>query len=142
VGKKIKESGKYIPILMGQKDDWTNYPFTEFMPALIANDGALWNTMATQDEPFGKDGPFYQAFAKYKQLIDEGVLSKDLLGAGNDQLKVMFGSKGGAMAAMGAWFYSEINTQLNGDFSDVGAFLLPVRDTVDEPFRTIVMVDG
>jgi len=142
VGKKIKDSGKYIPLLMGQKDDWTNYPFTEFMPALIANDGALWNKMATQDEPFGKDGPFYQAFAKYKQLIDQKVLDKDLLGAGNDQMKVMFGSKKGAMAAFGAWFYSEINTQLNGDFSDVGAFLLPVADKADEPFRTIVMVDG
>ena len=142
VGKKIKASGKYIPLLMGQKDDWTNYPFTEFMPALIANDGALWNKMATQDEPFGKDGPFYQAFAKYKQLIDQNVLDKSLLGAGNDQLKVMFGSKKGAMAAFGAWFYSEIGTQLNGDFSDVGAFLLPVADKAEDPFRTIVMVDG
>ncbi|OAB37015.1 hypothetical protein PMSD_09425 [Paenibacillus macquariensis subsp. defensor] len=39
--KTIKDGGKYIPIAMGGKDGWPNYPFNEFMPSLVANDGGL-----------------------------------------------------------------------------------------------------
>jgi raffinose/stachyose/melibiose transport system substrate-binding protein len=142
VSKKIKDNGKYIPILMGQKDDWTNYPVTEFFPCILANDGSLWNKMATQDEPFGKDASFYKAFTMWKQLCDTKVFGKDPLGAGFDQVKVMFGSKKGAMILSGAWFISEVQKQLNNDLSDVGTFFLPARTSENEAFKTITMVDG
>ncbi len=138
----IKEGGKYIPILMGGKDAWPTYPFNEFMPSLEANDGKLWNTMATQDEPFTKDQPFYKAYAKIQQLYDAGVMGPDPLGVGFDQVKVMFGPKKGAMICAGQWFSKDIQRQLDGDFSDVGTFLLPVRDNADDKLNTIAMVDS
>lgn len=140
--KKIKEGGKYTPILMGGKDAWPDYPFNEFMPCLEANDGALWNTMAEQDEPFAKDKPFYKAYTKIQQLYDAKVFGNDPLGVGFDQVKVMFGSKKGAMIASGAWFLSEVQNQLGSDLSDIGTFLLPVRDNENDKLNTVTMVDG
>lgn len=136
----IKNGGKYIPILMGGKDAWPDYPFNEFMPSLEANDGALWNVMATQDEPFTQDKPFYKSYAKIKKLYDAKVFGSDPLGAGFDQVKVMFGSKG-AMIAAGQWFLPDA-AKTNSDMSDVGTFFLPVRDNASDKLNTITMVDG
>lgn len=138
--QKIKDGGKYIPILMGGKDAWPDYPFNEFMPSLVANDGQLWNKMATEDEPFTKDKPFYQAYAKIKKLYDAKVFGLDPLGMGYDQVKMMFGTKGAMMCA-GQWALADLKKALNGDGSDIGAFLLPVRDNASDKLNTITMVD-
>jgi raffinose/stachyose/melibiose transport system substrate-binding protein len=142
--KKIKEGGKYIPILLGQKDDWVNYPFTEFMGPDIANDGFFWNTIATQDEPFSKGQPFYQAFEQFKMLVDAKVFGSDPLGAGYDQVKTMLLPKKGAMLVSGAWELADLKdqaTKAGTDLSDVGSFFMPVRMNESDPFRTVTMVD-
>ena len=136
----IKDGGKYIPILMGGKDAWPDYPFNEYMPALEANDGALWNTMATQDEPFTKDKPFYKAYAKIQRLYDAKPFGDDPLGAGFDQVKTMFGSKG-AMIAAGAWFIGDAKKAV-ADTNDIGTFFLPVRNSPSDRLNTITTVDG
>lgn len=138
--QKIKEGGKYIPILMGGKDAWPDYPFNEFMPSLEANDGQLWNKMATEDEPFTKDKPFYKAYTKIQKLYDAKVFGDDPLGMGYDQVKMMFGTKG-AMICAGQWALPDLKKALNGDGSDIGAFLLPVRDNASDKLNTITMVD-
>ena len=137
----IKKGGKYIPILMGGKDAWPDYPFNEFMPSLEANNGALWNEMATQDEPFAQEKPFYKAYAKIKKLYDSKPFGPDPLGAGFDQVKVMFGTKG-AMIAAGQWFLQDAKKANNNDLSDVGTFFLPVRDNAADKLNTVTMVDG
>jgi raffinose/stachyose/melibiose transport system substrate-binding protein len=138
--EKIKAGGKYIPILMGGKDAWPDYPFNEFMPALEANDGQLWNKMAKEDEPFAKDKPFYKAYTKIQKLYDAKVFGDDPLGMGYDQVKMMFGTKG-AMIAAGQWALADLKKALNGDGSDIGAFLLPVREKASDKLNTITMVD-
>ncbi|WP_052759590.1 ABC transporter substrate-binding protein [Paenibacillus sp. DMB20] len=139
--QKIKDGGKYIPVAMGGKDAWPNYPFNEFMPSLVANDGDYWSTMATKDEPFTKGEAFYEAYVKIQQLYDAKVMGPDPLGVGFDQSKLMFGSKQAAMIALGQWFGSDLKSMTDVDMNDIGAFLLPVRDSEDEPFNTVSMVD-
>ena len=140
VSSTIKAGGKYIPILMGGKDAWPDYPFNEFMPSLEANDGNLWNKMATQDEPFAKDQPFYKAYVKIKKLYDSKPFGSDPLGAGFDQVKTMFGTKG-AMIAAGAWFLGDAKKTIP-DTNDIGTFFLPVKDNAGDKLNTVTMVDG
>lgn len=139
--KTIKDGGKYIPIAMGGKDAWPDYPFNEFMPSLEAGDGDYWSTMATIDEPFTKGQAFYDSYVKIQELYNAQVMGPDPLGVGFDQSKLMFGSNQAAMIALGQWFGSDLKSMTDVDINDVGAFLLPVRNSVDEPFNTISMVD-
>lgn len=60
VSKKLqdyygKENGDYMAFAIGGKDEWTTYPFAEFIPSLISGNGQNWNTMAGQDEPFAEE---------------------------------------------------------------------------------------
>lgn len=137
----IKEKGTYIPILMGGKDAWPDYPFNEFMPCLEAGEGTYWNTMATIDEPFSQGQPFYEAYVKIQKLYDAHVFGEDPLGIGFDQARNMFIAKEGAMIAAGQWFVSDFETS-GGDMEDLGLFLLPTRNTTEDPFYATVMADG
>jgi raffinose/stachyose/melibiose transport system substrate-binding protein len=139
--KKIKDGGKYIPIALGAKDSWPDYPFNEFMPSLVANDGALWNKMATQDEPFTKDKPFYKAYAKIQKLYDAQVFGQDPLGIGFDQAKALFIANKAGMICAGQWLLAQYQ-EGGGDMKDLGSFLLPVRDNAADTLNTIAMVDG
>jgi raffinose/stachyose/melibiose transport system substrate-binding protein len=138
--KKIKAGGKYIPIALGAKDSWPDYPFNEFMPSLVANNGALWNLMATQDEPFTKDKPFYKAYVKIQKLYDAKVFGQDPLGIGFDQSRALFVANKAAMICAGQWMLPQY-VENGGDMKDLGAFLLPVRDNANETLNTIAMVD-
>lgn len=138
---KIKAADQYIPILMGAKDAWPVYPFNEYMPCLIGDNGNLWDTMAGQDEPFTKDKPFYRAYAKIQKLYDAKVFGPDPLGIGFDQARSMFIAKRGAMICAGQWFLSVYKSN-GGDMNDLGAFLLPVRDKAVDTLNTITMVDA
>ena len=86
----IKNGGKYIPIGLGAKDAWADYPYNEFMPLVEAKNGALWNAMAAMDEPFSPGEPFYEAYKKIQKLYDAKVFGDDPLGISFDQIKVKF----------------------------------------------------
>lgn len=137
----IKEKGEYVPILLGAKDAWPDYPFNEFMPCLQAGDGQQWNVMADDDTPFDKDKAFYKAYEKINNLYKAEVFGKDPLGIGFDQAKSMFVAKKGAMIAAGQWFLTDY-TNMDGDMDDLGLFLLPVRDSDKDKFYATVMADG
>lgn len=141
VAKKIKDNGKYIPIAMGGKDAWPDYPFNEFMPHLVAQDGNLWNQMATQDNPFASDKPFTKAYTKVKELYDAKVMGPDPLGVTWDQACSLFFSKKAGMIAAGQWLSTDVEKKADNP-SDVGAFLLPVRDSESEPYAVVSFVDG
>lgn len=138
---KIKDAGKVIPIIMGGKDAWPDYPFNEYMPALESQDGFIWTTMAQMDAPFAADQPFGIAYHKLQKLYDAEVMGTDPLGLGFDQAKVMFGQKQGAMMACGVWAFADIKAAAGDDISDLGAFLLPTRDTKEDDFVTISQAD-
>ena len=142
--KTIQKGGKYIPILLGQKDDWVNYPWTELMAPVIANDGFLCNTIATQDEPFTKGQPFYTGLERFKQLVDIKAFGPDPLGAGYAQVKTMLLTKQGAQLAAGAWMLPDVLDQAkqsNLDLNDIGTFFMPARENESEPFRILTYVD-
>lgn len=138
---KIKEGDKYIPILMGGKDAWPDYPFNEQMPILESGSGTYWSDIAAQDEPFSPDSPFYKAYEKVQKLYDAKVFGQDPLGMGWDQVKVMFGSKG-AMIVSGQWYLEDAKAANNGDASDIGVFFLPTRDKADDKQNYLIEGDG
>jgi len=141
VAKTIKEKGEYVPIGLGAKDAWADYPFNEYIPLLDSKNGALWNAMAEKDEPFSPGEPFYEAYAKIQRLYDEAVFGEDPLGVGFDQVKVRFYAKEVAMMAAGSWFLAGCLQDIDNP-DDLGLFMMPVRDTKEEPFCAIAQADN
>jgi raffinose/stachyose/melibiose transport system substrate-binding protein len=141
VADTIKTTSQYIPIALGAKDAWPNYPYNEFMPCLETGVGDLWNVMATIDEPFSPGQPFYEAYKKIQRLYDADVFGEDPLGLGFDQAKALFVAKEAAMMAAGQWYISDY-TSNGGDINDLGLFFLPTRNQASDPFRVTVMADG
>lgn len=139
-GITLKENSDLIPIVMGAKDAWADYPFNEYMPSMEADDGALWNTMATMDHPFSEGQPFNIAYRKIQELYDAKVFGVDPLGLSFDQGKALFGEHKGGMILGGVWLYPFLD-EANGDSGDLGAYLMPTRVNESEEFRTIVQAD-
>ncbi len=131
----------FMAIACGLKDEWPDYPYMEFMPALESGNGQNWNTMATQDEPFAEGTDIYKAYQKVNSLFTSGVLGKDPLGLGNDQVTNLFATKGAAMIALGDWGLQNIQNAAE-DTSQLGTFYLPVRDTANDPYNVVVQGDS
>ncbi len=139
--KKIKEDGKYIPLILGAKDSWVDYPFNEFMPGIVAKDGDYYSKMAQLPEPFAPELPFYKSYKMIRDLYDAKVMGDDPLGIGFDQSKAMFAAKQGAMIAMGEWLYTDLDAAMNGDTSDISTFILPVRENASDELITLGSVE-
>lgn len=136
-----KDNADFMAIACGFKDEWPDYPYMEFMPALESGNGQNWNTMATQDEPFVAGSDIYKAYTKAYGLFNSGVMGKDPLGLGSDQATALFASKQAAIIALGDWGLQNISNQTD-DISELGSFYLPVRDTESDPFNVIVQGDS
>ncbi len=136
-----KDNPDFMALAMGLKDEWPNYPFMEFMPALESGNGENWNHMATQDRPFEKGQDIYEAYTKIYTFFNSGVLGRDPLGIGNDQATSIFATKGVAMIALGDWGLQNIVAGAE-DISELGTFYLPTRNSVDDPYNVIVQGDS
>lgn len=136
-----KDNPDFMALAMGLKDEWPNYPFMEFMPALESGNGENWNHMATQDRPFEKGQDIYEAYTKIYTFFNSGVLGRDPLGIGNDQATSIFATKGAAMIALGDWGLQNIVAGAE-DISELGTFYLPTRNSVDDPYNVIVQGDS
>jgi raffinose/stachyose/melibiose transport system substrate-binding protein len=142
VCKKLKAAG-ITPIMIGGKDVWPTYPFTEYMPALQSGNGSYWNLMATQEEPFKAGSAINIAYTKFQSLVNAGAFdAKTSLGLTHDQAKMQFAAKKGAMLAAGMWFYGDFIGNIKGDVKDLGCFFLPVRDKVGDPLNATAQYDG
>lgn len=137
-GAKDKD---FIALGMGLKDEWPDYPFMEFMPALISGNGQNWNTMAATDTPFAAGTDVNVAYNRIFKLFTSGVLGKDPLGLGNDQITNLFGSKKIAIFPSGDWSLQNISNATD-DISQLGTFYLPTRETSSDPYRVIVQGDS
>lgn len=135
------ENPDFMAIALGAKDEWPDYPFMEFMPALINGNGQNWNDMAKVDEPFAEGTDIHTAYTKINELFTSGVFGKDPLGLGNDQVTSLFAQKEAAMIALGDWGLQNIQSGAD-DISQLGTFYLPVRDSESDPFRVIVQGDS
>ncbi len=136
-----KENPDFMAIACGLKDEWPDYPYMEFMPALESGNGQNWNTMASQDAPFEEGTDINKAYNKVYSLFTSGVLGKDPLGLGNDQVTSLFAAKSAAILALGDWGLQNI---MNGtdDISQLGTFYLPTRNTESDPYNVIVQGDS
>lgn len=145
VSKKLqdyygKDNGDYMAFAIGGKDEWTTYPFAEFMPSLISGNGQNWNTMAGQDEPFVEGTDVNTAFKKIDSLFSSGVFGKDPLGLSNDQAYNLFATKQSSIIAAGARALKSFKDTAEST-DELGTFYLPVRDDESEPFRTVTQGD-
>lgn len=146
VTKKLQDyygakDSDFSAIACGLKDEWPDYPYMEFMPALESGNGQNWNDMAKQDEPFAEGTDINKAYQKVQSLFTSGVLGKDPLGIGNDQATALFASKKAAIIALGDWGLQNIKNQTD-DTSELGTFYLPTRDSESDPFNVIVQGDS
>ena len=135
-----KDNGDYMAFAIGGKDEWTTYPFAEFMPSLISGNGQNWNTMAGQDEPFAEGTDVNTAFKKIDSLFSSGVFGKDPLGLSNDQAYNLFATKQSSIIAAGARALKSFKDTAEST-DELGTFYLPVRDDESEPFRTVTQGD-
>lgn len=145
VSKKLqdyygRDNGDYMAFAIGGKDEWTTYPFAEFMPSLISGNGQNWNTMAGQDEPFAEGTDVNTAFKKIDSLFSSGVFGKDPLGLSNDQAYNLFATKQSSIIAAGARALKSFKDTAEST-DELGTFYLPVRDDESEPFRTVTQGD-
>lgn len=136
-----KDNPDFMAIACGLKDEWPDYPYMEFMPALEAGNGQNWNTMAALDAPFADGTDVNKAYQKVYNLFTSGVLGKDPLGLGNDQVTSLFAVKSAAIIALGDWGLQNI---MNGaeDVSELGTFYLPTRNSTSDPYNVIVQGDS
>ncbi len=131
----------FMALACGLKDEWPDYPFMEFMPSLESGNGQNWNDMAKQDEPFAEGTDINAAYQKVYRLFTSGVLGRDPLGLGHDQVLSMFSAKKAAMIACGDWALQTMEKDAE-DLSDLGTFYLPARDTEEDPYNVIVQGDS
>lgn len=136
-----KSNPDFMAIACGLKDEWPDYPYMEFMPALESGNGQNWNTMASQDAPFVEGTDVYSAYQKVYSLFTSGVLGKDPLGLGNDQATSLFATKQAAIIALGDWGLQNIKNGTE-DVSQLGTFYLPTRNTESDPYNVIVQGDS
>ena len=136
-----KDNPDFMAIALGAKDEWPDYPFMEFMPALEGGNGQNWNDMAKTDAPFAADTDIAKAYQKAYDLFTSGVFGKDPLGLGSDQATALFAQKQAAITALGDWGLQNIQNGTD-DYSQLGTFYLPARNTESGPFRGIVQGDS
>lgn len=139
---KIKDNGSYIPMALGAKDSWTTYPFNEFMPFLVPGGNDILSKMAVEKDPFSPGKPFYVAYDMLDKYYNTKPFGEDPLGYGWDQEKSMFASKKAAMLASGQWFYMDLEKDMPKEtLEDIGVFVLPARETKEDPFRYLVSAE-
>ena len=131
----------FMAIALGAKDEWPDYPYMEFMPALVNGNGQNWNDMAATDAPFAEGTDINTAYHRVYDLFTSGVFGKDPLGLSNDQAITLFAQKKAAIIALGDWGLQNIEAGAE-NIDDLGTFYLPVRETTDEPFRYVVQGDS
>lgn len=72
----------FMAIALGAKDEWPDYPYMEFMPALVNGNGQNWNDMAATDTPFAEGTDINIAYHRVYDLFTSGVFGKDPPGLG------------------------------------------------------------
>lgn len=136
-----KDNPNFMGIAIGAKDEWPNYPFTEFMPAAVSGDGFMWNSMAEMDEPFAEGTPFNTTYQKINQLFTSNAFGKDPLGIGNDQAVALFAQKNAGMMAIGSWALTDMKEGADS-LEGLETFYLPARDSESDPFRYVTQGDS
>ncbi len=68
-----------MAIALGAKDEWPDYPYMEFMPALEGGNGQNWNDMAKRPTHRFQRARISTRLTKVNELFDMNVFGKILL---------------------------------------------------------------
>lgn len=140
VMEKIKAHGKYIPLSIGGKDNWTFYPISEFGPHILSGDPDYLANLVKTAEPFGAGSTFDKVANFVKKISDEKLAGPDALAITFDQSTQLFESKKAAMIALGQWYYPDYMKRVNSE-DDLDAFAMPWRNSESEELQNMTMVD-
>ncbi|MDQ0877255.1 raffinose/stachyose/melibiose transport system substrate-binding protein [Paenibacillus sp. V4I3] len=138
--EKVKASGKYTPLAIGGKDDWTFYPLMEFGPHILSGDEQYLASLAKNPAPFAAGSTFDKMGKVIKEIADKKYAGPDALSVSFDQSTQSFESKKSAMIALGQWYYASYMEKVKAD-DDLGVFPLPFRDTTSTDLQSIMMSD-
>ncbi|NOU74380.1 extracellular solute-binding protein [Paenibacillus sp. LMG 31458] len=137
---KIKTNGKYTPISIGAKDDWTFYPLMEFGPHILSGDENYLANLAKNPAPFGDGSNFDKVGKAIKVIADKKYAGPDALSVSFDQSTQSFEAKKSAMIALGQWYYPDYIGKVKSD-EDLGAFPLPFRESTSSDLTSMMMSD-
>ncbi|MFX3635369.1 MAG: ABC transporter substrate-binding protein [Candidatus Pristimantibacillus sp.] len=138
--ERIRSHGKYVPIAIGGKEEWTFYPFIEFGPPMIVRDEHYLSSISNKETPFGKDSAFEKSALMLKRIADHKLAGSDALAIGFDQATQLFQSNQAAMIALGQWYYTDYMSKEGSD-KDLDAFALPWRNSLEEPLQAVTIPD-
>lgn len=138
--EKMKTNGKYTPIAIGGKEDWTFYPFMEFGPHILSGDENYLGTLAKTPEPFGDGSTFDKVGKVIKEMSSKKLAGPDALSISFDQSTQLFESKKAAMIAAGQWYYGDYVNRVKTD-EDLGVFPLPFRASESEALTAMTLSD-
>lgn len=138
--EKVKASGKYTPLAIGGKDDWTFYPLMEFGPHILSGDEQYLASLAKNPAPFTAGSTFDKMGKVIKEIADKKYAGPDALSVSFDQSTQSFESNKSAMIALGQWYYASYMEKVKAD-DDLGVFPLPFRDTTSTDLQSIMMSD-
>lgn len=137
---KIKTNGKYTPISIGAKDDWTFYPLMEFGPHILSGDESYLANLAKNPAPFGDGSTFDKVGKAIKVIADKKYAGPDALSVSFDQSTQSFEAKKSAMIALGQWYYPSYMEKVKTD-DDLGVFPLPFRESTSSDLSSMMMSD-
>ncbi|MFD0693007.1 ABC transporter substrate-binding protein [Paenibacillus sp. GCM10027628] len=137
---KIKKNGKYTPISIGGKEDWTFYPLMEFGPHILSGDENYLANIAKKPTPFSSDSTFDKMSKVIKEIADKKYAGPDALSVSFDQSTQAFEAKKAAMIALGQWYYPSYMEKVKSD-DDLGVFPMPFRDSASGDLNSMVMSD-
>ncbi|NEW05049.1 extracellular solute-binding protein [Paenibacillus sp. SYP-B3998] len=138
--EKVKASGKYTPLSLGGKEDWTFYPLMEFGPHILSGDENYLANLAKNPAPFAAGSTFDKVGKAVKEIADKKYAGPDALSVSFDQSTQSFEAKKSAMIALGQWYYASYMEKVKAD-DDLGVFPLPFRDSESTDLQSIMMAD-
>ncbi|MGG1553457.1 ABC transporter substrate-binding protein [Paenibacillus ferrarius] len=140
VMEKVKAGGKYIPLSLGGKDDWTFYPLMEYGPHILSGDEQYLANLAKNPTPFAAGSTFDKVGKAIKEIADKKYAGPDALSVSFDQSTQAFEAKQAAMIALGQWYYPSYMEKVKSD-DDLAVFPLPFNDTAYGDVQSMMMSD-
>ncbi|CAN7716149.1 extracellular solute-binding protein [Paenibacillus sp. LjRoot153] len=139
--EKVKANGKYTPLAIGGKDDWTFYPLMEFGPHILSGDEQFLANLAKNPAPFAAGSTFDKVGKVIKEIADKKYAGPDALSVSFDQSTQSFEANKSAMIALGQWYYASYMEKVKKD-DDLAVFPLPFRETTSTDLQSIMMSDN
>jgi raffinose/stachyose/melibiose transport system substrate-binding protein len=138
--EKVKASGKYTPLSLGMKDSWTSYPFMEFGPHILSGDESFLTNLPKNEAPFSANSTFDKTAKFVQEIATKKLAGPDPLSISFDQETQAFEAKKAATIALGQWYYPGYMEKVKSE-DDLGAFVLPWRNSESEPLTTMTLSD-